>query len=85
MCLIGFLARFWREADSLWLRAGSRVERGLAAGLPGAVAGIALANVFTSLFVRGSGLIWALVFAMITTVSREGIVAARRQAEASRE
>jgi hypothetical protein len=80
VCLVALLARFRRQAKSLWLRAGSTAERGLAAGLPGAVVGIMVANLFSSLLVRGVSLIWALVFAMITTASREGIASVRRRA-----
>jgi O-antigen ligase len=69
--VVAMLAWFWRQAAALWLRASSRVQRGLAAGLPGALVGIIAANLFTSLFVRGVSLVWALVFAMVTVVLRD--------------
>jgi hypothetical protein len=68
--LIAFQLHFWAKATRLWLAAGSPVERGLAAGLQGALVGIALANVFTSLFVRGVSLVWASVLAMTAVVAR---------------
>jgi O-antigen ligase len=68
--LIAFLLHFWAKAVRLWLAAGSPVERGLAAGLQGALVGIVLANIFTSLFVRGVSIVWAVVLAMVTVVAR---------------
>lgn len=70
--VIAMLAWYWRAAGQLWLRAGSRIERGLGSGLPAAIAGIAVANIFTSLFVRGIGTLWALIFAMVVVALREG-------------
>jgi len=78
VAVIAVLAWYWRRAISLWLRADNRIERSLATGLPAAVMGIALANIFTSLFVRGVSLVWALVFALVTVAAREGL-AARQQ------
>lgn len=82
ICVIALLAWFWNLAGSLWLRANSRIERGMAAGLHGALVGIITANIFSSLFVRGVSIIWALVFAMITVAVREGIaISQRREAQ----
>lgn len=78
ICVIAVLAWFWNLAGSLWLRANSRIERGMAAGLHGALLGIIAANIFSSLFVRGVSIVWALVFAMITVAAREGIALSRR-------
>lgn len=71
VCVVAMLALYWRWSGQIWLRAGSRIERGLGAGLPAAIVGIALANLFTSLFVRGCGTLWALVFAMALVAIRE--------------
>jgi len=70
VCLIALLALFRRNADALWLHASTPTARGLAAGLPAAILGIMAANLFTSLFVRGCSLIWALIFAMVTVLAR---------------
>jgi len=70
VALIGLLAWFWRRGSELWRSAQSPTQRGLALGLGAAVVGIAAANIFTSLFVRGISVIWALVFAMITVATR---------------
>jgi len=69
ICLVAYLGHFWRKASVLWLQVEDGWPRGLAMGLAGSVAAIALANIFTSLFVRGTGVIWALVFAMIAVMS----------------
>ena len=79
ICVIALLAWFWNLAGSLWLRANSRIERGMAAGLHGALLGIIAANIFSSMFVRGVSIVWALVFAMITVAAREGIALSRRR------
>lgn len=79
VCLVALLVRYWRRAGMLWLRAGSTTERGLAAGLPAAILGIAAANIFSSLFVRGPGLVWAFILAATTIVAREGLAVARRR------
>ncbi len=70
ICLVAYLGHFWRKASVLWLQVEDGWPRGLAMGLAGSVAAIALANIFTSLFVRGTGVIWALVFAMIAVMSQ---------------
>ncbi|MFP3904308.1 MAG: hypothetical protein ACLFWB_08725, partial [Armatimonadota bacterium] len=54
----------------LWLRVENGWPRGLAMGLATSVVTLALANIFTGLFVRGGGLIWALLFAIITLVTQ---------------
>ncbi|NSW57328.1 MAG: hypothetical protein HPY44_15035 [Armatimonadetes bacterium] len=72
VALIAALAWHWRRATRLWLRAGERQELGLAIGLPASVMGIAIANLFTSLFVRGVCIIWALVFAIIVVATAHG-------------
>ncbi|MBP8951843.1 MAG: O-antigen ligase family protein [Armatimonadetes bacterium] len=72
VALIAALAWHWRRATRLWLRAGERLQLGLAIGLPASVMGIALANLFTSLFVRGSCIIWALVFAITVVATAHG-------------
>jgi hypothetical protein len=79
VCLVALLVRYWRKAGMLWLRANSTTERGLAAGLPAAIVGIAVANIFSSLFVRGPGLIWAFILAATAVAAREGVAAARRR------
>lgn len=83
ICLVGFLTRFWRQSRVLWLKAGSTVERGLAAGLPGAVLGLTVANLFTSLLVRGVSLVWAFLFAMVTVLLRERLSVERKRDTAS--
>lgn len=80
VCLVALLAFFLRRAAFLWLRAGSAVERGLSAGLPAALAGVAAANLFSNLFVRGTSITCALLFAMVTVMGREGVAAERRRA-----
>jgi len=69
VCLVGYLLHFWSRANTLWLKVEQGTPMGMAIGLAGSVVAIALINIFTSLFVRGSGLIWALIFAIIIAVS----------------
>ncbi len=70
ICLIAYLLHFWGRAGTLWLKVEDGTPTGLAVGLAGSVVAIALVNIFTSLFVRGTGLIWALIFAIIIVTSR---------------
>lgn len=70
ICLVALLQHFAAKASRLWLSAEDSSERGMAAGLQGALVGIILANLFTSLFVRGVALTWSAVMAMTTATSR---------------
>jgi len=73
--LVAFLAwigYFWRRAEDNWRRARDHWSMGVCWGLLGSAYGIALVNIFSSLFVRGSSLIWALIFAMIAAVHTRG-------------
>jgi len=63
VCLLALLGTFWRWARAL--PTGDAQERGLSAGLYGAMLGMMCANIFSSLFVRGCSLVWVLVFALI--------------------
>jgi len=68
VCLVAYLGHFWRKAIALWVRVDKGWPTGLAMGLAGSVAAIGLINMFTSSFVRGIGLVWALLFALIAVV-----------------
>ncbi|MEN6644374.1 MAG: O-antigen ligase family protein [Armatimonadia bacterium] len=74
VCLLSYLGYFWRQAGKLWMHADSPWTRGLACGLHGAALSLLLTNLFSSLFVRGTGLIWALVFALIAAKALENRV-----------
>lgn len=69
VCLIAYIGKFWRDSRALWLRVDEGWTRGLSMGLAAAVGALAFSNIFTSLFVRGVGLIWALLFAIITILA----------------
>ncbi len=71
VCLIAYIGGFLRRAAGLWSQVDGHAAAGLAVGLFGSVLALALTNVFTSLFVRGTGLVWALVFALVVVVSRQ--------------
>lgn len=78
ICLVAYIGRFWTWALALV----HRIEpggwmTGLAVGLAGSVAALTLVNIFTSVFVRGTGLVWALLFAIIGIIN-EGRIASRR-------
>jgi hypothetical protein len=55
-------ARSWRAGDECFR---------LAAGLTGALAGLVVAQIFSSLLVRGTGLVIGLIFALIASVASE--------------
>lgn len=65
VCLLAFLFYFMRRAVLLSRYAASPTGRALAAGLYGMTIAILLTNLFTSLFVRGLALVWALGYALI--------------------
>jgi len=65
VCFVAFLGYFMGAARRLRARLTDSWGQGLAAGLTGAVYAIVLVNLFSSLFVRGNSLIWALLLAMI--------------------
>ncbi len=73
--LVAFLAwigRTWAMAETGWERARDHWSMGLSWGLLGSVYAIMLINLFSSLFVRGTSLVWALVFAMVASVHYRG-------------
>jgi len=69
VCLVAFMGYFWRRGSLLWTHVETPFERGLASGLHGAVVAIPVVNLFTSLFVRGSSLTWALCYALVTCLA----------------
>jgi len=68
VAFVGFLGHFAAAAGRLRRTLTDSWGQGLAAGLTGAVYAIIFVNLFSSLFVRGNSLIWALVFAMVASV-----------------
>ncbi|GAH65215.1 unnamed protein product, partial [marine sediment metagenome] len=71
------------RAEDNWRRARDHWSTGVCWGLLGSAYGIALVNIFSSLFVRGSSLIWALVFAMIAAVHTRGFTGTAVPVQAS--
>lgn len=72
VAFLGWLGHFWRLAEENWTQARDGWSMGVCWGLLGGVYGILLVNIFSSLFVRGTSLVWALIFAMIASVSIRG-------------
>jgi hypothetical protein len=70
VCLLGFVGYFARRALTLWTHLADHQEWAFAAGLYGVALGIPLANVFSSLFVRGTSLVWAFAYAMIVVLGQ---------------
>ena len=73
--LVAFLAwigHFWRLARKNWMQADDYWSKGLCWGLLGSISGIILVNLFADLLVRGTSLLWALVFAMIASIAVRG-------------
>ncbi len=71
VCLIALMAHFLKRAAGLWLWAETPWERALAAGLFGATLAIPLVNIFTSLFVRGTGMTWIVIYALVGVLAKE--------------
>ncbi len=72
VAFLGWLGYFWRLAEDNWTQAHDAWSMGVCWGLLGGVYGILLVNIFSSVFVRGTSLVWALLFAMIASVSVHG-------------
>lgn len=70
VCLLAYIGAFVRRAGGLWLRVEDGWPTGVAVGLFGSMAALAVTNVFSSLFVRGTGVVWALLFALVMSISR---------------
>ena len=68
VCLLGFVGYFARRALTLGTRLASPDGWALGAGLFGLALAVPLANVFSSLFVRGTSLVWAFGYAMIVVL-----------------
>lgn len=65
IALVGVFTHFWRRAAILKLLAEDNLERALAAGLPACMFALVVGNLFTAMFVRGIGIVIALLFAFI--------------------
>lgn len=65
VCLAVFMGHFLQAARHLWSRAQTPWTRAMCCGLYGSALAIPAANMFTSVFVRGTGLVWALLYALI--------------------
>lgn len=72
VCLVAFLGHFVSAARRLWLKVNDGWGQGLAAGLAGSMYAVVVVNLFSSLFVRGNSLVWALLLAMIASVAARG-------------
>jgi O-antigen ligase len=72
VAFLAWLGYHWRIAEDNWTQAKDEWSMGVCWGLLGGVYGILVVNIFSSLFVRGTSLIWALIFAMIVSVSVYG-------------
>lgn len=69
VALVAFLAYFVWHAFNLWLHAETTRDRVWAAGLSGMALAIPLTCVLSSLLVRGTALVWAFGYAMITALA----------------
>jgi len=87
VAFLAWLGHFWRMAEDNWTQAHDAWSMGLCWGLLGGVYSIVLVNIFSSLFVRGTGIVWALIFAMIASVAMRGFEGSRvpNQEEESKE
>ena len=81
VALLAWMGHFWRRAEDNWRNARDHWSMGVCWGLLGSVYGIILVNIASSLFVRGSSLVWALIFAMIASVHLHGFAGGPSPAE----
>jgi hypothetical protein len=77
ICLVALLALFWRQSRAMRGLVADAWGRALSAGICGAVISLVIANFFTSLFVRGAGLVWVLLFALTTLVVHDRVLLTR--------
>lgn len=68
VALMAFMGHFAGRAVNLWRRTESQEAKVWAAGLCGLALAIPVVNVFSSLFVRGTSLAWALGYALIAVM-----------------
>ncbi len=68
VALMAFIGHFAGRAVNLWRHTESQEARVWAAGLCGLALAIPLVNVCSSLFVRGTSLVWALGYALIAVM-----------------
>lgn len=71
VCLLAFMGYHWKQSAALWIYGQSPWGRALTCGLWGMALAIPCANLFTSTFVRGTALIWALGYALIGGLARD--------------
>jgi O-antigen ligase len=72
VALLAWLGGFWRMAERSWERARDHWSMGVCWGLLGSVYAIMAVNIFSSLFVRGTSLVWVLLLAMMASVYVRG-------------
>ncbi len=72
VAFVAWLGHFWRLAERNWQQAHDGWSMGICWGLLGSVYAIAVVNLFSSLFVRGNSVVWALIFAMVASVHVRG-------------
>lgn len=68
ICLVAYLGYFWTRVRTCAQEAPEGWQRNLSTGLMGSVVAIAATNLFTSLFVRGTGIPWVMIFALIAVM-----------------
>ncbi len=69
VCLVAYLLHFWRLARPLWDQGEDYLMRAVGLGLTGSVIGITAANLFTNVLVRGTGILFILLLALIAGLS----------------
>jgi O-antigen ligase len=77
VAFLAWLGHYWGMAERNWTQARDAWSMGVCWGLLGSVYAILLVNIFSSLFVRGTSIVWALIFAMIASVSIHGFEGSR--------
>lgn len=71
VALLAYLGVFWRLVKNLSAHAQTPWNRALSCGLYGACLALLMGGLFTSAFVRGTALVWALAFALAMSLTHE--------------
>ena len=74
VCLLAYLGMFWSQSRLIYRRARDNWGRALGLGLTAAISSLVVVNLFTSLLVRGTSLVWALLFAIVALCAKDGIL-----------
>ena len=74
VCLLAYIWLFWQQSRLICRQAKDNWGRALGLGLTAAIGSLAVVNLFTSLLVRGTSLVWALLFAIVALCAKGDVL-----------